>query len=406
MLLLGSGLGAALPAGAQERVPSATGSSDRAAFQPQGFPLGGFRVYPTLRISGSYDDNVLVRGSDKRGDAVLTVSPQARAQSQWSRHALTVDAYARANRYARRGQLDREEYGVASSGRLDVLRTWVFTGAGSYARSFEQRGTPGDLDFVNRYIGFEEGQASVGISNQFNRVTVGVGAAATGLRYDTALGGGNLVNQRFRDRNIGSVNGRVSYQYSAITSLFVAGTANRVRYRGDAASTIDRASDGYNVLGGARFEITRLLSGEVGLGYLNQSFRDPRYSDFSGLNYSLRLNYQPTALTGVSVTADRQLTDSALFQVGGVLASRVGVAVDHELLRNVLLAADLGYVRYTYRGLDRTDNRWTAGAGVRYRMSRYLSTALSYNRVSQSRDAAFGRDFSSNRFTLSLIASR
>lgn len=400
----------AAPAMAQERVPAATGSSERIAFQAQGLPAGGFRIYPTLRLTATYDDNVLVRTNSRRGDAIVTLAPNVRAVSQWTRHSLIAETYARLNRYARRGSLNNEEFGVGASGRLDVLRTFTINGGAGYDHLVELRGTPGDVATADRFIRYDVADLSLTATKRLNRVELSLGGTASTFRFAPSLGGGNIVDQRFRDRDITGVNGRVSYQYSAVTSLFVAGSANQLRYLNRSLTNINRNSHGYSVLGGVRFEITRLLSGEVGAGYLKQGFSDSRFNNFSGANYNLQLRYAPTLLTAFTVTADRRLTDSALQQVGGVLASRFAVSAEHELQRNILLSANAGYTRYSFRGLDRADDRWTAGAGARYRLNRFLSAAASYSHLSQSLNGfgngLGGRDLNSNRFSLSLIASR
>jgi hypothetical protein len=402
-------LSVAAPAIAQERVPAATGSSERIAFQQQGFPAEAFRIFPTLRLSASYDDNVLIDTTARRGDAIITLAPEVRAVSQWARHSLIVDGFARVNRYLERDSLNNEEYGVGATGRLDVQRTFNITGSAGYDRLFELRGTPGDLAGVNRFIRYDATQVSIGANKQLNRVQLGAGGSLSTFRFASTLGGGNLVDQRFRNRDISGINGRVSYQYSAVTSVFVSGSANETQYLSRGATNLDRSSHGYSILGGVRFEVTRLLSGEASAGYLHQKFDDPRFAPFSGVNYNLALRYQPTLLTGFTLVADRRLTDSALQQAGGVLASRIAATAEHELQRNVLVSANLGYTRFNYRGLVRVDGRWTAGVGARYRLNRYLSAAASYAYLSQSLGVGGGlggRDFDSNRFSISLIASR
>jgi hypothetical protein len=156
---------------------------------------------------------------------------------------------------------------------------------------------------------------------------------------------------------------------------------------------------------GVRFELSRLLRGSAAVGYIRQEFSDARFSDISGINYDVSLSYKPTELTDVTLAAGRRLTDSALFQVVGVLTQDVELRVDHELLRNLTLQGSAGYSSYLYRGINRTDNRISLGLGARYKMNRLLSVALSGDRVSQDSGDITGRHYTSNRGILSLVIS-
>ena len=397
----------AIPAAvsAQDRLPAATGTSESEAFRAQGFPAGSFRLYPTLRLSVDYDDNISRANDSKRGDGSFVVAPTIAARSNWSNNQLNSDVFYRSTHYFTRTAQDHDEYGANVNGRLDVMRTWKISGDAGYARLAETRGTPGDLFFSNRLIRFNTYNAGVQISNQFNRVNATVGVDTQGYRYDDINVGGINVDQGFRSRNVNRVSGRLEYQYSAVTGLFVSGSYTNIDYT-RALPTLDRSSKGFSALGGVRFEISRLLSGQVGLGYIRQNFSDSRYSDLSGLNYNIALRYKPTELTSFSATASRRLTDSSLFQVAGVLTSDIRISAEHELLRNLLLQAFVGYSKYDYRGISRTDNRFNLGAGARYRMNRDVSLALSGEHVGQDAGDILSRSYSSNRATLSLILSR
>lgn len=400
-------LGALIPTAAvgQDRLPAATGSSESAAFRPQGFPAGGFRIYPTLRLSTDYDDNISRSNENGRGDGSFIIAPTVAARSNWSSHQLNADAFYRSTHYFKRTEQDHDEYGANASGRLDVMRTTRVNGNLGYARLAERRGTPGDLFISNRLIRYDTFNARGQLSHQFNRIGVTAGAGTAGYRYDNTETQGVVIDQQFRNRDINTANGRIEYQYSALTNIFVSASYNDTNYS-RARPTFNRSSQGFNLLGGVRFELSRLLSGQIGVGYIRQNFVDNRFSDFSGANYDLSISYRPTTLTSFSLNAGRSLTDSALFQVVGVLTHDINVGVEHELLRNVLLQGSAGYSHYTYRGISRNDNRYNFGLGARYRMNRLISIVLSGDHVTQDSGDVLGRNYTSNRATLSLLLAR
>jgi hypothetical protein len=401
-------LGAISPAVAfgQERSPAAIGSGEGAAFQAQGFPAGGFRIYPTVSVSTAYDDNIVRTVDGKRqGDGSFIVAPALDARSNWSSNQLNGNAFYRSTHYFQRTEQDNDEYGARVNGRVDVMRTTKVTGDAGYARLTEGRGTPGDLFLSNRLILYNTFNAGGQISHQFNRVGLTIGVRTVEYRYDDIQVRGTTIDQGFRSRDIDTANGRVEYQYSAVTSLFVSGAFNRTSY-GNARPLFDRSSQGFTALAGVRFELSRLLNGQVGIGYIRQNFSDLRFTDFSGANYDITLNYKPTLLTSISLSAGRRLTDSALLQVVGVLTHDVDISVEHELLRNVTLQGSIGYSHYEYRGISREDNRYNFGLSARYRMNRFLSGVLRGQRTGQDSGDVLRRQFSNNRATLSLVFAR
>lgn len=391
---------------ADERVPTATGSSDTAALQAQGLPLGGFRLYPTLRLSAGYNDNVLYRQTDKLADESFTVAPTIDLHSQWSSNQLDANAFLRDERFVKITARDLDEYGVSAKGRLDALRTLVLGASGGYSHLGELRGGPGDVLDVAPEVEFDVTNLSAYVMKRLNRIALTAGVSGSDYRFDDIVSDGLNIDQRFRNRDVRGLNGRIEYQYSSTLDLFASGSLNRVRYDFVGAGDYDRNSHGYTVLGGIRLELTRLLDGEVGVGFLSQTFSYSLFPSFKGFTYNANVHYRPTPLTTVTLTANRGLTDSSNRQVGAVLASSFGLSVEHELLRTLVLSANVGHVNYLYRGLEENYGRFTVGAGARYRVNRYLSTVLSIDHIGQTSDRGATGRYDDNRASLSLVFAR
>jgi len=66
-------------------------------------------------------------------------------------------------------------------------------------------------------------------------------------------------------------------------------------------------------------------------------------------------------LTTVNLSASRSVQEPVDITASGYLSSNVGIRVDHELFRNILLSARAGYGQDLYKGASRTDNRANAG---------------------------------------------
>ena len=133
---------------------------------------------------------------------------------------------------------------------------------------------------------------------------------------------------------------------------------------------------------------TGLIYGEIYAGYLTQDFRVSSLGAISAPDAGGRVVWNVTPLTTLTVNASRAI-NTTIPSIGngtGYLASVVALNVDHELLRNLLLNANVGYESDQFQGLNRTDDVISAGASVKYLLNRnlYLGGSYTYQQRSSS----------------------
>jgi hypothetical protein len=63
----------------------------------------------------------------------------------------------------------------------------------------------------------------------------------------------------------------------------------------------------------------------------------------------------------------------------GYLETVLSATEDHELLRNLIVSGNISYTNDSFGGINRTDNVYSLGPGVKYLMNRYLYLGFSYN---------------------------
>ena len=119
------------------------------------------------------------------------------------------------------------------------------------------------------------------LNKSFNRFQVGVGAAHKIYNYDDI----DLIDQDFRDSDVTTVGGRLRYAFSPGYAVFSDFRYNWRDYRIDDNDN----SEGWRALAGVQFEVTRLLRGEVGVGYQEQDYDNPLIGTVSGLSYEAAL---------------------------------------------------------------------------------------------------------------------
>ncbi len=374
-------------------------------YDAQGLRAGAFMAYPQVIVSGEYNDNIYATPADEVDDIIWRVKPSIDLRSTWSRHELTAFARGSINRYSDFKTEDNEEYGFGASGRLDVVRGTNITAGGDYNRITEPRTSANNATGSVAPIQYYLTQFNIAGQREYNRLRLGLRGDYRKFDYrDGKTTTGTAVEQDDRDREITSLLGRADYALSPATAFFVQGTVNKREYRLAGTPTRPvRDSDGYEILAGANFEAGNLIRGEIGAGYLSQNFDEAIYGKVDGFGGRAQLEWFPTQLTTVTMTAARSVEDSGIIGSSGFLSNNYSAQVDHELLRNVIVTGLVRYGDDDYEGIDRNDKRFNAGVSATYLMNRRLGVNVGYTYLDQeSKGLNGGQNFKVNLFQIGL----
>ena len=379
----------------------------RPEYEALGLPVGTFMGFPSLQLDAEYNDNVFAVSSGADSDFIVHIKPMIELESGWSRHALA--AYARADiaRYTDFDGENFEDFGLGASGRVDITRAANLVGGVDYASLTEPRTSSNAPASTREPISYDLSSGFVAGSRVGGRLKLSARADLRAYDYEDGVTlGGVVVDQDNRDRTVTSLTGRGDYAVSPATALFVQATANSRDY--DTATSVllpARDSEGYEILAGSNFELGAVARGEIAVGYISQEFDAAVYDKIDGFGARAQLEWFPTQLTTVTATGSGTIEDAGIAGAGGYLSSAVGVQIDHELLRNVLLNAGLTLSQDEYEGIDRTDDRFQASVGGTYLLNRTLGISVTASHFEQSsQGATSGADFDANRLAVSLVA--
>ena len=114
----------------------------RPEYDAQGIPLGIFRLFPSVTLATSFDDNIDRRETNTLSDVFFTFSPSAALRSQWSQDALNLSASSDTLVYSRYSSENITNYNFKGYGQLDVLRSFRITSDASFARLHVLRSSP------------------------------------------------------------------------------------------------------------------------------------------------------------------------------------------------------------------------------------------------------------------------
>ena len=388
----------------EERLRQGVQDRDRPAFQAVGVRLGSFLVYPAVDLSVVFDDNLFADATDTE-DFYFRVSPEVRVESNFPRHALNFQADLNNDVYFDESSEDRTEFGVRSTGRLDITEGTSFRGDVLFEERREDRGSPDSVGAAADPVEFTRFQGTGELSYRPGRGRLSVGGTYQVLDFDdVALIGGGTQNNDDRDRDVYSVFGRVGYEVSPGYEVFALGLYGQTDYDDPLDDNgVNRDSDLYTVEGGARFELTNVIAGEVSAGYTSEDFDDVTLQTVEGIAANADVEWYVTRLTTILFGASRRVQETTIAGASGYINTVIDVGVDHELMRNVILSAGFRYDNRDYEGITREDDQYEADVRAIYLLNRNLSLAAEY-RYETRESTAPTEDYTRNVVGLTLRA--
>jgi hypothetical protein len=136
---------------------------------------------------------------------------------------------------------------------------------------------------------------------------------------------------------------------------------------------------------GAIADVTNLMRIAGAVGYYHRTYDNQAiFHSVGGLAVDMRADYYLSQLTTITAIVSRQLEEAAIIGSSGYVATRYGARVDHELLRNLIPYLFADRFVSNFKGVDRDDHTWDAGAGVDYSLSRFFMLSPSATYVSRT----------------------
>jgi hypothetical protein len=374
-----------------------------------GIGMAPFVLLPKLDFNTEFDSNIYANDTNSTSDFIFRIRPEARLLSRWSRHELDLLAYSQINQYADHGSENTTDFGAKLAGRLDIYHTTLLSGSLSYDHLTESRAAQNVTANTISPVEYNNLGSNLTLEQQFGLFKLTLGGQYSKFVYQNGLDSlGGTVFEKDRNLDGWDESARLDYALTPDTSLYVSGALNQRNYDlTPPAVTLNRDSTGFNILGGASFDLTNLVTGDIGFGYFQQTYDHLTGQDTSGFAVNAAVTWFPTQLTTVSFKAERRVQDAAVNFSAGYVTTGGTVQIDHELRRNIILSLVGGYSADDYSGIDRKDDRWNVGLSANYLVNRYMGLVLSGGHSSQ-RSSGTNRfvNYDDNKVTLTLVLQR
>jgi len=347
---------------------------------------GSFLIKSALELSGGYDANPR-RSAVPSGSPFYVVAPEFLAVSNWERHALVADLRGSFTGYGNNFPLptdgtispapvniERPDFTGHVDGRLDVTGDTRLTEQARLRLATDNPGSPNIQAGLAKYPVYTTLGGTLGIDQRFNRLQVSAGATADRTVYqESKLTDGTSTTNDDRNFNQFGGVGRVSYDLMPGVKPFAEiegdGRVHDVKLdRGGYA----RDSNGGYVKGGTSFEFSRLLTGEISVGYAARSYTDARLNRLEGLLVSSSLTWSATPLTTAKFYSDTTIAETTLPGASGVLTHIYTVEVDHDFRRWLTAIGKFTTGTLDYQGFNRHDRIYSVSGDLIYKMTRNL----------------------------------
>jgi hypothetical protein len=357
-------------------------SRARQSYDPPGVRLGAVTVRPTLSTGIGYTSNALgQRGG--RGSPLVQTSASLLAGTAWGRHAIGGFVSLDDQRTPAARAQSATAWTAALGGTIDIGRDSLVLGIAHLDLFQTARALDGLA--IDRPGRFRVNTARATYTWRSGRLSVAPGLSLSDSRYDDVFVAGQRVVQRYRDRLAVEGNVTVRWEMAPLRDLVVDLRAVGFDHARREPGRPSRDATTLALLAGIDYATDAVWRVRALAGLQRRTFADPALSPVAGPIAEASLIWAPSGLTTVTATLSRRIEDAA--ELGAVSYNFTGarLAVDHELFRNLLLAASLDLQQAEYQQRGGRDRLLAAGVGATWLIDRRLRATASWDWTTRHR---------------------
>ena len=380
---------------------------DETPFDPTGIQVGAFNFKPAIELTGGYDTNPARTGGTPTPSWYSIVAPELKFNSNWARHEFKGDLRGSYYTYEQLSTQNRPNADNKLIGRVDVTRDTRIDLEAKYLIGTDSPGSPNIQAGLAKLPIFQTWGGTVGLGHRFNRFDIAAkGGAERTVYQNSVFTDGSTASNEDRNYNRYNMQLRGSYELTPGVKPFVeVGADRRVHDLETDFFGFQRNSVGGFGKVGSTFEFTRILTGDIAVGWLQRRFEDPTLPNIAGLTLDGSLTWVASALTTFKLTAVTRADESTVPGVSGQFTREVTLQVDHAFRRWLIATGKLLYGNDDYVGSDRDDNRYSASAALTYKLTRDLWLKTEY-RHEWLRSSVAGNNYDADVVLLTLRAQR
>lgn len=271
-------------------------------FGPTGIRLGTFDLNISLEQAIGYSSNVSEQANGE-GGAFSETSVTASITSNWSRHQWQTNINGSYRRPFDDEEIDQPQLAIDTALRLDLIDGYTVTTSGFYNVSTQgftsSTLAPGAIDNPIQ----ENWGGGVELQRTDRKLQLTLRGDIDRDEFQPAdLGGGIVQNEGDRNNTEYRTTARLGYEISPALTPFIEGVyAIRDFDQETDRNGNNRDSDIFELRGGVEIDLGEKLTGEIAIGYVNESFDDPLLDTLNAFTLNGQLNWSPQRDTQIAV---------------------------------------------------------------------------------------------------------
>ncbi|WP_245292821.1 outer membrane beta-barrel protein [Pararhizobium arenae] len=351
-----------------------------------GVRIGTFILKPTLGQSFNHEIN---KDSGEDDRSYLETGLKGTLTSDWSRHQLTVTGEGIWQKNVS-GDAETEPLAdVEAELRLDFSEETIGRLRAGYHFEREDSTDPNAIEAATTQSGINQYTLGAGIEHNFGLLRGSARVDFDRYQYgDAEFDSGTTISMDDRNRNAGTVTGRIGYEISPAIIPFLEAAAGKSIYDEQFDRFgYERSSDTYAGRAGVQVDFGEKVNGEIALGYETYRFDDDRLNDLDGFTVDGTLNWSPLRGTNIAYGLSTGIEPSTTAGENGALVYTLNAQTTHELRSNLMARFSNSYTFRNYSGdsLSSDQTVWNTGAGLTWDLNRYLALTgdVSYEKTDQ-----------------------
>ena len=366
--------------------------------------LGAFLLYPLLEVKGAYNDNIYANDTRETSDYIGSVKPQIVLQKPYGRHVFEWRGAAELQRGMDESSEDIENYDSALSARLEARNDLIIPLEAGYKIDHAERKNSRSSQIAATPLKDKTLHAKGGLLYTPGRLKLSLIGRTASLRLDdnTDLLSEAAIDRNVADRNVYGFTAETAYEFHPNWAPFIQGGYHREDFQ-NLRGGVNQDNTTWRGLAGLNFDYKGLVTGRLGAGTDWRDFDAPSVEDTTNFALEGSLTANISRRTQLLGDVSRiTITDNDL--LAGLVSTKTGLGVKHELRPDLYLLGDAGYTLEDFEASSRKDDIYSGGLALQYISSPALRLALEYD-YEQRESTAANVDFSQNIIMLRLLGS-
>ncbi|WP_257098712.1 outer membrane beta-barrel protein [Pseudovibrio flavus] len=341
--------------------------------QARGLRLGSYLFLPQLSQWVGWTDNAQ-NASGGEPDAFITTDVAFTLLSDWDRHQFSTAFRGSYEAFSKDPDSNVPEGSLRSDLRLDLGNQWNVNLGADYGLSQENRASPENPVLDGKPNSIQEFGADISVNKELRNLNVGARAGVDRVEY------GGSSSSTSRDNTVFDGSLRLAFDSGAMLSPFVegGGLVRRYQHQSSTPSSFDRDTEGYFIRGGFTLDRGDKVQAQASVGWREETPKDARLNDLSGLLVDASLVWSPTRRNTVTGTIATNFYGTNIDDSAGSILYSGELSLAHQFHEDFVGDATLGYSIRDYEGVSISEEEFSGSIGLEYAFSDYAAVVGRY----------------------------